>query len=100
MREIEIVFALYTTANASVEFDVEDSHELKGASSEEAVEYVIDEISWFGLPSIDGKTYVADEIEEGDEYEDWNLRARFAVLKGFTADELKKIAEGLDAKRS
>lgn len=100
MREIEIYFALYTAATATVEYDIEDWHELEGASSEEAVDYAIGEISWFGFPSANGKFYVADEIEVGDEYEDWNLRARFAVLKGFSEEELKEIAERLDAERS
>jgi hypothetical protein len=100
MREIEITFAWYTSADASVDFDQEDFHALEGATSEEAVEYAIEEIGYYGLPSVNGTTYVSDEILSGEDVMFGDLCVTFATLKNFSADELKKIAEGLDARRS
>lgn len=101
MREIREWFAWFYGETGLVEFDLEDLHDLDDLSPVDAVEYVVDYL-WhsYNFPSRDGKIYVNDYVDYGDDLtsEGATLRARFVELVGFSTEELEAIQRELSRK--
>ena len=100
MRSLNIYFAWYFAADSSVDDgDLEDFHSFEDAESIDSIaDYIADEIGWFGLPSIDGKSYVCDEVEFEELSFESSLRVRYATLEGFSENELQVIAEKIKSR--